>query len=283
MIKRYSLKRALLFFLVIVLLDILFGITASIIYLNTSNEYIKAFLANSTLLTLVLHLTCFIIPCILYMIYISKHFGFKTTFRFNKFTFKNLVYVISILVFFQPIVSLISYVSSLFFTSVSEEILFNSIQLPYLASLFIIGILPAISEELIFRGVILSNCDDNNDLFFSVLNGFLFGTLHGNFSQFFYAFLLGIVFYYFVKISNSLFLSMIAHFLLNGSQVTLLYATYATIDMSEISTTTTNTPDMTFIAFYFILSCICAFILYKVINDFAKYNNYSFKKHSNLF
>lgn len=281
MIKRYSIKRALLFFGLILFLDITFGIIASMIYATTSSVYVKSFLTNSTLLTLTLHLTCFIIPCFIYMKYISKHFDFKSTFRFNKFNFKNLIYVLIILILLQPIISLISYVSSLFFTNVSEELLFDSMQLPYLASLFIIGILPAISEELIFRGIILSNCDDNNDIYYSVLNGFLFGALHGNFSQFFYAFLLGVVFYFFVKITNSLFISMIAHFLINGSQVTMLYFYYGNLDMSEISTTDYATSDLTVIIYYLVFSCICIPLLYKVFKSFAKYNNYSLSNKLN--
>lgn len=274
MYKRYSMKRALIFSLLIIVLTTIFRIMASIVYLTTQSQAVRSIMENSILLTFIMHLTCLIIPCFIYIYVVIPKGEVKETLRLNKFSFKNLMFVIGILLLFQPFVSLISYISSMFFNNVSAEILTETMSMPYILAVMFIGGLPAFSEELVFRGVVLSNCSDKHNLVYSMLNGLFFAALHGNFSQFFYAFFLGMLFYYIVKIANSLYLVMVAHFLVNGSQVTTMYI----LDMIDPAILNDLPQDTAFdlqvfsgLVFVTIVSLsIFAFIWSK----FKKYNGY---------
>lgn len=272
MYNKYSIKRAIFFMVVVMVLIEAFRLISSFVYYNTTNPTVEAFMENSNLLTFIMHLSCLIIPSFIYIFkYIPKGQK-KETLRLNPFSLKNAGYVILILLLMQPIVSLISYISSLFFFDVSQEILVETMELPYIIALFFIGILPAFSEELVFRGIVLSNCDNRHDRLYSLLNGMLFGILHGNFSQFFYAVLLGMVFYYIVKISNSLLLAMFAHFLVNGSQVTLMYIAFGGMDVSEIPLEDTSNP-VIMVAVLSFISIIFGMILLVVFRNFKEYNS----------
>ena len=95
----------------------------------------------------------------------------------------------------------------------------------YIISLVLIGILPAIFEELLFRGVIQNMLTKwfKGPWAAILLTAFIFSVIHMSFYGFFVRFalgvILGLVFYY----SGSLWLAIIFHFLYNGLQVTALY------------------------------------------------------------
>ncbi|MEO6683696.1 MAG: type II CAAX endopeptidase family protein [Ginsengibacter sp.] len=95
----------------------------------------------------------------------------------------------------------------------------------YFISLILIGILPAIFEEILFRGVLQNVLTKwfKGPWVAIILTAFVFSIIHASFYGFFVRFalgiILGLVFYY----SRSLWLVIIFHFLYNGLQVTALY------------------------------------------------------------
>jgi membrane protease YdiL (CAAX protease family) len=95
----------------------------------------------------------------------------------------------------------------------------------YILSLVLIGILPAIFEELLFRGVIQNVLTKwfKGPWAAILITALIFSIIHMSFYGFFVRFalgiILGLVFYY----SGSLWLAIIFHFLYNGLQVTALY------------------------------------------------------------
>jgi membrane protease YdiL (CAAX protease family) len=74
----------------------------------------------------------------------------------------------------------------------------------------------AIFEEFICRGIILKVLRPYGDGFAIVISGFFFGIMHGNFQQFFYTFILGIVWGYITVQTGSILASTILHALSNS-------------------------------------------------------------------
>ena len=107
-----------------------------------------------------------------------------------------------------------------------EAILIKINSLPkYLISLALIGVLPAIIEEVLFRGTIQNFLTRwfKGPWAAILLTAFIFSIIHMSFYGFFVRFalgiILGLIFYY----SGSLWLVIILHFLFNALQVTALY------------------------------------------------------------
>jgi membrane protease YdiL (CAAX protease family) len=98
---------------------------------------------------------------------------------------------------------------------------FNSL----LFNVFMIGMLPAIGEELLFRGVIqklFKNITKNNHAAIWI-SAALFSALHMQFFGFLPRLLLGAMFGYFLVWGGSLWVPIIAHFINNASAVIFYY------------------------------------------------------------
>ncbi len=65
---------------------------------------------------------------------------------------------------------------------------------PFWANLLVLGILAPILEELFYRKLVIDRLRRFGDLPAVLISGLLFGLIHGNFSQFFYATLIGVFF-----------------------------------------------------------------------------------------
>ena len=76
-------------------------------------------------------------------------------------------------------------------------------------------------EEFIFRGLILQSLRKFGDVFAIVISALLFGLMHGNLMQAPFAFVTALAFGYFVIKFNSIWVSVIAHCVINSSSVAL--------------------------------------------------------------
>ncbi len=83
----------------------------------------------------------------------------------------------------------------------------------FFLSVFVLAILPAIGEELIFRGIILNGLRTRfNDIASIFISAILFALMHQNLQQLIYPFLLGSIMAWAVVRSGSLISSVIIHF-----------------------------------------------------------------------
>lgn len=108
---------------------------------------------------------------------------------------------------------------SYFATTVGQDIWAK----PLWLNILYIAILPPVIEEFIFRGALFQgfrNCGLFKTAFFTAL---MFGLAHGNLNQFMYAFAIGMFLAYLVEASGSVFASMLAHTLINGTTVVLVF------------------------------------------------------------
>lgn len=102
----------------------------------------------------------------------------------------------------------------------------------YLSALLIVAVLPAIGEELVFRGIIQVESGElvNNRVAGIWISAFLFSLIHFQFEGFLPRLFLGAILGYLYYYTRTLWVPIIAHFINNGFQVTLLYV--AGIDLN---------------------------------------------------
>lgn len=97
-------------------------------------------------------------------------------------------------------------------------------------NLLIIAIIPAIGEELIFRGVLQKQIQkwSNNGHLAVWIAAFVFSAIHLQFYGFLPRLLLGALFGYYYLWSNNLWVPIIAHFINNATAVVISYSTGTT-------------------------------------------------------
>lgn len=95
----------------------------------------------------------------------------------------------------------------------------------FIAALVVIAVLPAVGEELLFRGMIQNKLYAGmNNIHWAIwITGFLFGAIHGQFYGLFPRMFLGVLFGYLYYWSGSLLVAMLAHFVNNAFTLTMIY------------------------------------------------------------
>lgn len=204
--------KANLYFLIILILEIVAPIFLGQLYylLNITDARVVLFLN---------HFILFIIPAIVYIV-ITKS-SFKKTLRLNKLGLKQISLIILLSFAVQPIMSFFSLIGSFFFTNEVGGFVSEISSMPYLLLLALIAVLPAISEEITIRGIVLSGYEDKNKYVAAAVTGLFFGILHLDPHQFLYTAVLGFLFALVVRVTNSIYSSMVMHFIINGTSATL--------------------------------------------------------------
>ena len=137
------------------------------------------------------------------------------------------------------------------------------------------AILPAICEENLHRGMLLfgnENIGFKNNI---LLPGLMCGLLHMNIEQFFYATLVGIFLNFILYVTESVYPTMIIHFLNNAIGVTLSYLTNAKIISGGIfSKLNALTMENTILGFVTILIIVLVliFLLFYLVKLLLKYS-----------
>lgn len=103
-------------------------------------------------------------------------------------------------------------------------------------NLFVVAVLPAICEELLFRGIIYKGIENNGKSVKRaiILSGILFGFMHMDFIRMVPTALLGIGFAYVLYKGGSIFLCMLMHFLNNGFIVLVQHFVNPTVEVPEL-------------------------------------------------
>lgn len=94
----------------------------------------------------------------------------------------------------------------------------------FLLNLLIVAVLPAVLEEMLFRGVILQVLRPAGDRAAVWISSLLFALMHTTLHQIPFALLLGLVFGYIVVKTGNIYLSMAIHGLNNAMSVVMEYA-----------------------------------------------------------
>jgi len=135
----------------------------------------------------------------------------------------NIIFILLLSFLMLPAMWLISGITSLFVTNDVAEFMSALGTQPWWLMMLAIAVTPGIVEELVFRGYIQSTQHGRNFITIALMNGLLFGIMHLNRHQFFYTFVLGVIFAYMVYHTRSIWAGIIPHFIVNGVNVTLSY------------------------------------------------------------
>lgn len=150
--------------------------------------------------------------------YVQKILGFNkinivTLFALALFTYAMI-----------PVMSFVNILSMMFVKNQISDTIYEIVEKwPLVLGIIVVAVLPAFVEELLFRGA-LYNAHRKIDIKMACLiNGFLFGLLHGNFNQFAYAFIMGCVFAVVVEITDSVISTIWCHFIINANSLLMAY------------------------------------------------------------
>ena len=166
------------------------------------------------LVLMVIHIIFFIVPAIIYIIVTKSNY--KKVFSFKKPKGKDVFFSILIAALALPIMTFFSYTSSLFYTNDVALVLDQMRVYPLWLMILVVGVTPAITEEITIRGIALSGFEFKSKNVAAIMTGIMFGILHLNAHQFLYATAMGIILAYVVRATGSIFLSMLIHFLINS-------------------------------------------------------------------
>lgn len=161
-----------------------------------------------------------IIPVIIYLLITKgeplrelkfKRIGVLNTFLLFVFTYCML-----------PVVSLLNTITMMFTTNKVSGQLNSMNENPFLLNLFLVAVLPAVVEEITFRGILYNGYRNSTIKRAMFASAFLFGLFHMNINQFCYAFFMGIVFVLLREATGSMHSSMVVHCIFNANSVILL-------------------------------------------------------------
>lgn len=132
-----------------------------------------------------------------------------------------------------------------------------------------ISIIPALSEEFAFRGIILSKLRKYGDGFAVFISALLFGLLHGNIVQIPFAFIVGLGLAFVTIKTSSIIPAIITHFLNNLSSVIISIIEENKLMNEEIA-------DGFYYLFLIIVFILAVFISYKLSQkSFFKLKKYT--------
>jgi hypothetical protein len=133
-----------------------------------------------------------------------------------------------------------------------------------LLNLFMIGLVPAVGEELLFRGVVqqLFKKLTRNSHAAIWISAAIFSALHVQFFGFLPRMVLGAMFGYMLEWSGTLWLPIIAHFINNSTAVIAYYLAekgFISSDIDKVGTPSNGT------SYLVLISLICLFIFFRML------------------
>lgn len=204
--------KANLYFLIILLLEMFLPCFLTPMYKGLG-------LSDIRIILLLNHTIIFLIPAIIYVI-VTKPPA-RDTFKLNKIYLKDVLLIILLGFVCQPIMTFFSLITSFFFKNEIGAFMTEIVSTPYILLLMLVALLPAITEEVTIRGVVLSGYDNTNKYKGALVTGLFFGMLHLDPQQFLYATVLGFILALVVRATKSIFAAAIIHFLINGTSITM--------------------------------------------------------------
>ena len=228
------------------------------------------------LVLMVIHIIFFIVPAIIYIIVTKSNY--KKVFSFKKPKGKDVFFSILIAALALPIMTFFSYTSSFFYTNDVALVLDQMRAYPLWLMILVVGVTPAITEEITIRGIALSGFEFKSKNVAAIMTGIMFGILHLSAHQFLYATAMGIILAYVVRATGSIFLSMLIHFLINSwnlIQQRIVSQGITTEDLVHSMDSIKNIPielKIGVFLYYLIAAIVAAFLISYLIRKMEKRN-----------
>ncbi len=169
-----------------------------------------------------------------------------TVIRLKKVKPASIILAILVMIFSYPVIIALNFVSMLFVDNAMENVLPSVIEMGLVPALILIAVIPAIMEETIFRGCLYNTYSRVRPLAGIFLSALLFGLMHMNFNQMPYAFFLGVIMALMLEATDSILITMIMHFCLNGFTTMLSYFTMGSAQTTSESLSLSETLTQTY-------------------------------------
>ena len=280
--KHQASKLGILFLLIFVSFILHIIIAKGLVYLFADNGLVliqQKDLSNQAsvnylkLMQLFTAVGIFIMPTLLYA-YLCN-FDLKLRLNFSRQTLRQLLLAIAIMLLINPFISFLSEWNMSFNLpdwliayDLKSELLLTSFMrmnsLPDLGfNLLVLAIVPAIGEELLFRGYLQQKFEKwlGKPQLAIIITAILFSAIHLQFQGFLPRFILGLVLGYFMYWSGSLWLPIIAHFCNNAMAVIFVYPA-----LEDYAYLVENKATWQEAFFSFMAVGLLAFLLQKSIN-----------------
>jgi len=209
----------------------------------------------------------------------EKFSGFMPSKRLD---FTNVVLIVVLSFTLQPIMMLISGITTLFTPNEVGEMMVEMIDYPLWLLVLSMAVSPALFEEIVFRGYIQSKYQAAKVYKVVLINGLFFAIMHLNLHQFTYVFAMGVIFSLLVYYTKNLWAGVLAHFIMNASQVVILRFIVWFESIADESAGLENaeavntTPAMIiFLAFIVIGALILSIVLLRI---FIRHNRVNIEK-----
>ena len=217
--KEIKLANKFIFWLL--LYEIVIKLVFELIKLNTKSMFL-------------LQLICMFMPIVFYFLVTNEKIS--DVIKLNKISRKNICVLILLAFVIQPVMIFFAVLGELFAKDQNrmKEILNMILGNNLLTAIFLFAFIPAIFEEIIFRGIFFFGYRKTNPITKAIfINSLAFAALHLNFQQFFYAFAMGWIFCLIDFSLDSIIPSMVLHFIFNATQVSKIYLSTNAIGLNQ--------------------------------------------------
>ncbi len=163
--------------------------------------------------------------CIPFLIYAAvKKISVPRAIRMKKTRPINFLLAALVLLCAYPVVLVLNMISMIFVDNAVTDTM-GALLTGYgpVLTLVTVAVLPGFAEEFLFRGVVYGSYAGYRALAGLIISAVFFGLMHGNFNQMPYAIFLGVVFVLMLEATDSIWITMFMHFLINGSNVLMMY------------------------------------------------------------
>ncbi len=197
--------------------------------------------------------------------------------HYNKVKPSTLLYALIFTWLSMPLTTLINAISMLFVDNTVMALSGQILGVAFPVMLFFMAVVPAFCEETLFRGVVYGGYRKHGDKFVAVLlSGFLFGIMHMNLNQALYAFVIGVLLALLFEATDSIFPTMLFHFVYNAQSCCLMYFVEEIVpgfysDPANVAAATETASLYSMIAAYIIIAAIftplAICMLYKIAKN----------------
>lgn len=197
--------------------------------------------------------------------------------HYNKVKPSTLLYALIFTWLSMPLTTLINAISMLLVDNTVMALSDQILGVAFPVMLFFMAVVPAFCEETLFRGVVYGGYRKHGDKFVAVLlSGFLFGVMHMNLNQALYAFAIGVLLALLFEATDSIFPTMLFHFVYNAQSCCLMYFVEEIMpgfysDPANVATATETASLYLMIAAYIIIAAIftplAICMLYKIAKN----------------
>ena len=145
---------------------------------------------------------------------------------FRKIRISTIFFVALFTFLCMPLVTVVNAISMLFVDNTVVAMSGEILTVPFCAAFAMIAMFGPFSEEFVFRGVIFNGYRKDGNTFGAILlSALTFSFMHMNFNQAGYAFVIGIGLAFIMLATNSIWASVIMHFIINAQSVCTMFLT----------------------------------------------------------